>query len=131
MSDLKLKDSGERRAFATGSVRDKAEGKGRFDLLPWRAITLAAQQMERGASKYGERNWEKGQPLGEYFNSCLRHLQKWWAGWDDEPHLAAFVWNALCLAETAVRIRLGMLPQDLDNRPLIGAANSQETQGTH
>lgn len=31
-----LKDSGERRAFGTGAVRDMAEGKGRCDLLPLR-----------------------------------------------------------------------------------------------
>lgn len=30
----KLKDSGARRAFGTGAVRDAAEGKGRCDLLP-------------------------------------------------------------------------------------------------
>ena len=29
-----LKDSGERRGFETGAVRDKADGKGRCDLLP-------------------------------------------------------------------------------------------------
>lgn len=29
-----LKDSGERREFGTGAVRDMAEGKGRCDLLP-------------------------------------------------------------------------------------------------
>ena len=29
-----LMDSGERRAFGTGAVRDMAEGKGRCDLLP-------------------------------------------------------------------------------------------------
>ena len=29
-----LKDSGARREFGTGSVRDKSEGKGRCDLLP-------------------------------------------------------------------------------------------------
>lgn len=31
---MELKDSGERRSFETGAVRDKAEGKGRCDLLP-------------------------------------------------------------------------------------------------
>ena len=25
----------ERREFSTGAVRDKADGKGRYDLLPW------------------------------------------------------------------------------------------------
>lgn len=29
-----IKDSGDRRAFETGAVRDMAEGKGRCDLLP-------------------------------------------------------------------------------------------------
>lgn len=31
---MELKDSGERRKFETGAVRDVAEGKGRCDLLP-------------------------------------------------------------------------------------------------
>ena len=31
---MNLKDSGERREFSTGSVRDTSEGKGRCDLLP-------------------------------------------------------------------------------------------------
>lgn len=30
-----LKDSGDRREFDTGAVRDMAEGKGRMDLVPW------------------------------------------------------------------------------------------------
>lgn len=33
-----LKDSGDRRSFVTGAVRDVAEGKGRCDLLPLRAV---------------------------------------------------------------------------------------------
>lgn len=32
--ESKIKDSGERRQFESGAVRDMAEGKGRFDLLP-------------------------------------------------------------------------------------------------
>lgn len=31
---MKLKDSGERREFGTGAVRDIQEGKGRCDLMP-------------------------------------------------------------------------------------------------
>jgi hypothetical protein len=31
---VEIKDSGERRTFSTGSVRDVSEGKGRCDLLP-------------------------------------------------------------------------------------------------
>lgn len=33
-----IKDSGERREFATGAVRDIQEGKGRCDLLPMRVV---------------------------------------------------------------------------------------------
>lgn len=35
-----LKDSGERREFETGAVRDIQEGKGRCDLLPFTAINM-------------------------------------------------------------------------------------------
>ena len=31
---MEIKDSGERREFDTGAVRDIQEGKGRMDLLP-------------------------------------------------------------------------------------------------
>lgn len=31
---MTIKDSGERREFETGAVRDIAEGKGRCDLMP-------------------------------------------------------------------------------------------------
>jgi len=125
-----LKDSGARRDFGTGSVRDRSIGKGDPSLLPFRAIQLAALQMERGKSKYGKRNWEKGQPLSSYFDSAFRHLTKHWQGWTDEPHLDAFVWNALCYAETSERIRLGLLPKELDDRPELGRATPEEQSGT-
>lgn len=35
---MQLKDSGERRTFSTGAVRDVAEGKGRCDLLPLKVV---------------------------------------------------------------------------------------------
>ena len=35
-----IKDSGERRKFDTGAVRDIQEGKGRCDLLPLRIISM-------------------------------------------------------------------------------------------
>lgn len=36
---MTLKDSGNRREFSTGAVRDIAEGKGRADLLPLREVS--------------------------------------------------------------------------------------------
>lgn len=143
-----VKDSGARRSFDTGAVRDIAEGKGRCDLLPldvlakmfgvdeaadifnqiniyvrtgnvdslYRAIVSfmdnftnsrgtndygdwmldVAKHYEAGAAKYAERNWEKGIPLHCYIDSGVRHYLKFRAGWDDEMHDRAFLWNMLC-----------------------------------
>ena len=35
-----IKDSGKRRAFKTGAVRDIAEGKGRCDLMPLDVVAV-------------------------------------------------------------------------------------------
>jgi len=109
-----IKDSGERRAFDTGAVRDMSEGKGRYDLLPWFGIEAVAQVMEEGASKYGERNWESGIPTGSFCDSATRHLAKFMRGEVDEPHLAQAAWNILCALETRRKIQLGVLPATLD-----------------
>ena len=98
MDDVKLKDSGERQEFPTGSVRDTREGKGRYDLLPPHAIYLVARQFEEGALKYGDGNWLKGQPLSRYVDSALRHLFKHMGGETDERHDVAAAWNILALS---------------------------------
>ena len=90
-----LQDSGDRREFATGAVRDMAEGKGRYDLLPWEAIHEVALHCEQGALKYGERNCERGIPIHSLIDSALRHLSLYMQGQDDEPHLRAAAWNIL------------------------------------
>ena len=43
LEETKIKDSGERRKFETGAVRDISEGKGRFDLLPLDVLGTANQ----------------------------------------------------------------------------------------
>lgn len=163
--DQKIKDSGNRREFESGAVRDIQEGKGRCDLLPLKevarlinlnperlsnkdlkkettccdcllyinhfmntkdtyflllAVRLFANKMhygavlnnvalgilevakhfEEGATKYGERNWEKGIPVHCYIDSGVRHLLKYTAGMDDERHDRAFMWNMLCAVWT-------------------------------
>ena len=154
-SERKILDSGNRREFASGAVRDIAEGKGRCDLLPLDCVSLffkylvkpeanynfrkadacnsiltflsevvrgrdveksipicinsfmevafedkpgyalmeLAKHYEQGAIKYKERNWEMGIPTHCYVDSCVRHLLKWYDGWDDEPHDRAVLWN--------------------------------------
>jgi hypothetical protein len=112
-----LKDSGERRGWTSGAVRDVARGKGRFDLLPMFGILLIAKQMERGAAKYSDRNWEQGMPLSAFLDSAFRHLVKFMAGADDEPHLDAALWNLACLAEGRERIKRGLWPAEYDDLP--------------
>ena len=110
-----VKDSGQRQAFDTGSVRDTRDGKGRYDLLPPYAIYLVSRQFEEGATKYGSRNWEKGQPLSRYVDSALRHLFKHLGGETDERHDVAAAWNCLAMLETKHKIDTGDLPKDLDD----------------
>jgi hypothetical protein len=101
---MELPDSGDRRHFDTGSVRDVAEGKGRCDLLPPLGLLRLARHFEAGAKKYGDRNWERGQPQHVFLDSGLRHAFRYLSGADDEDHLAAAVWNLLCALDQEERL---------------------------
>lgn len=110
-----IKDSGSRREFSTGAKRDMAEGKGRFDLLPWRAIRQVALQCEGGALKYGERNVDKGIPQKSLIDSAFRHLMKYWTGETDEDHLRAAAWNILwALEQRETHPSLAKIPGEED-----------------
>lgn len=112
-----IKDSGVRESFDTGSVRDTREGKGRYDLLPARALRRIARHFEAGAKKYGDNNWLKGQPISRYMDSALRHAFNHLQGERDEDHLAAAAWNILAAMETEERVRVGKLPPELSDLP--------------
>jgi hypothetical protein len=112
-----IKDSGTRQEFETGAVRDCEAGKGRMDLLPAHALMMLAKHFEAGATKYGDRNWEKGIPLSRFFDSALRHMLKFLDGKRDEPHLVAAVWNLTCLIQTRHWIEEGRLPDTLMDVP--------------
>ena len=92
---MEVKDSGQRRTFETGAVRDMAEGKGRCDLLPACALLRLSKHYEAGAKKYKDRNWEIGIPISVMVDSGMRHLLKYLDGQTDEDHLAAAAWNIL------------------------------------
>lgn len=111
------KDSGTREDFSTGSRRDTRKGKGRFDLISVHAERREAQLLERGADKYGERNWEKGQPFGRCLDSVKRHLNQYLAGDRTEDHLAAIRWGAGCLIHFEEEIAAGRLPESLMDLP--------------
>jgi hypothetical protein len=113
--DMSIKDSGSRQTWDTGSRRDTREGKGRYDLIPWEIVDADARYLELGAKKYGDRNWEKGQPLSRYLDSACRHLAKFMSGRRDEPHLLACRWNIAAYLWTLNRIKNGDLPEELDD----------------
>lgn len=124
-----VKDSGARQSFDTGSVRDTREGKGRFDLISPIALTRLARHYENGAKKYGDRNWEKGQPLSRYLDSALRHLCGILHGKTDEDHAAAAAWNIFAFIHTQEKIRLGELPAELDDTPATLVAREEAVNG--
>ncbi len=111
------KDSGEREVFASGMVRDVRTGKGRWDLIPMEGMARVAGLYERGAVKYGPRNWEKGSELSRYMDSLLRHAFQASAGMTDEDHLAGVAWNALAIMDHQAKIARGELPSELDDLP--------------
>ena len=98
-----IKDSGNRREFETGAVRDMPDGKGRMDLLPWAAIIEVSKHCEAGAKKYGEHNVDKGIPTNSLCDSAARHLAKYLDGQTDENHLLAAAWNLLWAVEMTVK----------------------------
>lgn len=102
-SESRIADSGNRREFSTGAVRDMAGGKGRMDLLPWTAIMEVSKHCERGAVKYGEHNVDKGIPVHSFIDSAARHLGKYIEGWEDEPHLVAAAWNLLWAIQMEIK----------------------------
>lgn len=114
-----IEDSGQRRKFKTGAQRDIGDGKGRFDLLPMRALIELAKHFEEGAKKYNDRNWEKGIDLHCFIDSGMRHLTKFMIGKDEEKHLVAVCWNFLCLLDTSLRIKDGILPNELNDLPYL------------
>lgn len=107
-----IKDSGNRTALGnTGFVRDIQVGKGRMDLLPWYAIMDVSKHCEAGATKYGERNIDKGAPLHSLLSSGARHLAKYIQGEDDEDHLVAACWNLMwALQQRTTHPELNNLP---------------------
>lgn len=112
-----VKDSGTRQEFATGSRRDSPEGKGRFDLIPPMVLRRDALHLEHGAKKYGDNNWQKGQPLSRYYDSAMRHMLAAREGREDEDHLAAARWNLMGIMWTLEEVRAGRLPRELVDIP--------------
>jgi hypothetical protein len=80
----------------------------RFDLMPPDALEEIARVYGWGASKYADRNWEKGYNWGWSFAACMRHLWAYWRGEDLDSesglnHLAHAGWHILTLLTYVIR----------------------------
>ena len=92
-------DSGNRREFNTGAVRDMAEGKGTPVYMPMDALLRLSVHYELGAKKYGPGNYLLGIPASSFLNSAIRHIWKYIQGQDAEDHLSAAAFNILGLMQ--------------------------------
>ncbi len=99
---MKLTTMSEVRVVDPNTGAEKGRKLARFDLLPWKALTMLAEHFGRGAMKYEDRNWEAGYIWSLSFGALHRHLAAWWEGEDHDEetgshHLAAVAWHALAL----------------------------------
>ena len=76
----------------------------RYDLIPELPLRQLAALYGFGATKYEDRNWEKGYEWSKSFAALNRHLWAFWRGetYDAEtglPHLASAAWHCFALME--------------------------------
>lgn len=107
----------KRNTSVTGAQRDTQEGKYRFDLIGIHMLKRLAALLERGARKYSERNWEKGQEVSRTLASLWRHLVAYQEGDRTEDHLAAIVFNAMSIMHVEGEVMNGKLPAQLLDLP--------------
>lgn len=77
-------------------------GKIRYELIPAEALAALALVYTKGATKYADRNWEKGMSWSRCFGSLMRHSWAFWRGeeFDEETgchHMAMAAWNCFAL----------------------------------
>lgn len=92
-----VRDSGERRQFASGMQRDTTVGKVLFHLVASGPMLRRwAKHLTAGAQKYDADNWMKAQgqeELARFRESAFRHFMQWYYGERDEDHAAAVYFN--------------------------------------
>lgn len=117
MNEPSMEDSGERREFKSGAVRDRGGFKPRPDLISPHANLRAGAWLAKGAEKYGLRNYEKGMPISECIASLCRHIEDYKLGLTNEDHLAAIIVNAQFIAHYEEEIKAGRMNPAIDDMP--------------
>ncbi|QPC43478.1 hypothetical protein HW532_12705 [Kaustia mangrovi] len=85
----------ERASNDTGRKDDG--GKLRMELIPPEVVEATAAVLTFGASKYEDRNWERGMKWGRVFGALMRHLWSWWRRERADPETGySHLWHAAC-----------------------------------
>ena len=112
LTEFTIKDSGERRSFSSGMVRDTAEGKTNFLSVRFGPMYRRwANHLTKGRVKYpdtapGTPNWTLAEGIDEYLRakeSAARHFESWLNGERDEDHAAGLYFN-VNLAEYVLEV---------------------------
>lgn len=109
-------DPKEERVVNADTGGEKGSKLERFDLIPTAPLAEVARHYGRGASKYEDRNWERGYKWSLSYAALQRHANAFWGGETFDPetgshHLAAVVFHALAMMEW------GRTHPELDDRP--------------
>lgn len=104
---------------ATGG--EKGQKLARMDLLPYDSLLAISEVFGFGATKYKDRNWERGFDWGLSFGAAQRHLAAFWSGEETDPesglpHLAHAGFHVLAL------LRFAQQFPELDDRRFREAA---------
>lgn len=95
--------------------KDDSE-KLRYDLIPASTLHALATILTFGATKYGDRNWEKGLAWGRVFGALMRHLWAWWNGENvDLETRKSHLWHAQCCLSFLIEYETSH--PKLDDRP--------------
>ena len=92
-----VRDSGQRKEFASGMVRDVTEEKTNWSLVADGVMLRRwAEHLTKGARKYAARNWmmaRSNEERDRFRESAFRHFMQWYQGETDEDHAAAVFFN--------------------------------------
>ena len=71
-------------------------GKLRHDLVPPEVVNALASVLTFGATKYGERGWQRGMDWSRVYGAAQRHLLAFWGGDDIDPESGMpHLWHAM------------------------------------
>ncbi len=93
-------------------------GKTRYELLPAEFLQGTADVLTFGATKYADRNWEKGINYYRCFGALMRHLWDWWMGKQvDEETGKSPLYHAACELAFLSTFEARTM-KEFDDRPL-------------